>query len=109
MFIYHISDQGDFEGWHTERLTTTQLGTRHGDNSLSSAHKVSAREAYLRAFNYYRNAEFFLHTNPQAPRIIQTWQNSIDSFKKAAQMFLYKWGSLKSHMKEPHYQDISIK
>jgi hypothetical protein len=91
MFIYNISDQGDFEGWHTEWLTTTQLGTRYGDISLSSAHKISAREAYLRAFDYYSNAEFFLHTNPQDPRIIQTWQNSVNSFKKAAQMFLSKW------------------
>ena len=48
-----------FEGWHTEWLTTTQLGTRYDDISLSSAHKVSALEAYLRAFDYYSNAEFF--------------------------------------------------
>jgi hypothetical protein len=39
--------------------------------------------AHLRAFNYYRNAEFFLHTNPLDPRIIDVWQRSVDSFKKA--------------------------
>ena len=100
MFINRISDQVDFEGWHTEWLTTTHLGTRYGDISLSSAHKVSALEAYLRAFDYYSNAEFFLHTNPQDPRIIQTWQNSVDSFKKVGTNISFQVEFMKSHTKE---------
>jgi hypothetical protein len=101
--------KGDFESWYSEWLATAERVSKYGDDSLSSGHKVSAREAYLRAFNYYRNAEFFLHTNPQDPRIIETWQKSVDSFKKAAQMFLTKSNLLKSHMKEQHYLDTSIK
>ncbi|MBV9176365.1 MAG: hypothetical protein JO297_04955, partial [Nitrososphaeraceae archaeon] len=65
---------------------TAERVSKYGDNRLSSVHKISAREAYLRAFNYYRNGEFFLHTNPQDSRIIETWQRSVDSFKKAAQL-----------------------
>jgi pimeloyl-ACP methyl ester carboxylesterase len=82
---YRIKE-GDFESWHSEWLATAERVSKYGDNSLSSGHKVSAREAYLRAFNYYRNAEFFLHTNPHDRRIIETWQKSVDSFKKAAQL-----------------------
>jgi pimeloyl-ACP methyl ester carboxylesterase len=84
---YRIKED-DFESWYTEWLATAERVSKYGDNSLSSGRKVSAREAYLRAFNYYRNAEFFLHTNPQDPRIIKTWQKSVDSFKKAAQLFV---------------------
>lgn len=82
---YRIKE-GDFESWYIEWLATAERVSKYGDNSLSSGHKVSAREAYLRAFNYYRNAEFFLHTNPQDSRIIETWQKSVDSFKKATQL-----------------------
>jgi hypothetical protein len=82
---YRIKE-GDFESWYIEWLATAERVNKYGDNSLSAGHKVSAREAYFRAFNYYRNAEFFLHTNPQDPRIIETWQKSLDSFKKAAQL-----------------------
>ena len=82
---YRIKE-GDFESWHSEWLATAERVSNYGDNSLSSGHKVSAREAYLRACNYYRNAEFFLHTNPQDRRIIETWQKSVGSFKKAAQL-----------------------
>ena len=84
---YRIKE-GDFESWYTEWLATAERVNKYGDNSLSAGHKVSAREAYLRAFNYYRNAEFFLHTNPQDSRIIDTWQKSVDSFNKAAQVLL---------------------
>ena len=84
---YRIKE-GNFESWYTEWLATAERVSKYGDNSLSSGRKVSAREAYLRAFNYYRNAEFFLHANPQDPRIIETWQKSVDSFKKAAQLFV---------------------
>jgi pimeloyl-ACP methyl ester carboxylesterase len=82
---YRIKE-GDLESWHSEWLATAERVSKYGENSLFSGHKVSAREAYLRAFNYYRNAEFFLHTNPQDSRIIETWQKSVDSFKKAAQL-----------------------
>jgi pimeloyl-ACP methyl ester carboxylesterase len=84
---YRIKE-GGFESWYTEWLATAERVNKYGDNSLSAGHKVSAREAYLRAFNYYRNAEFFLHTNPQDSRIIDTWQKSVHSFKKAAQVLL---------------------
>jgi pimeloyl-ACP methyl ester carboxylesterase len=84
---YRIKE-GDFESWYSEWLATAERVNKYGDNSLSAGHKVSAREAYLRAFNYYGNAEFFLHTNPQDSRIIDTWQKSVDSFNKAAQVLL---------------------
>ena len=82
---YRIKE-GDLESWYKEWLAIAERASKYGDDSLSSGHKGSAREAYLRAFNYYRNAEFFLHTNPQDPRIIDVWQRSVDSFKKAAQL-----------------------
>jgi hypothetical protein len=60
-----------------------------GDECLSLGHKVSAREAYLRASSYYRTAEFFLHENPEDPRIVKT-----DSFNKAAKLFPHYFESL---------------
>lgn len=42
-----------------------------------------AAEAYLRASNYYRTAEFFLHTNPRDPRIMSSWKKSKELFLKS--------------------------
>ena len=47
----------------------------------------SAREAFLRASNYYRTAEFFLHGNPRDPRILETWRQSRETFRRAARLF----------------------
>jgi hypothetical protein len=55
---------------------------------LAKGHKVSAREAYLRASNYYRVAEFLL-LDPEDPRIQNTWANGKECFGKAANLFSF--------------------
>jgi len=83
---YRIKE-GDFGSWHKEWLTTAQRVHKYADDSLVAGHKVSAREAYLRASNYYRVAEFLL-MDPEDPRIQTTWGNSKECFRKAAELFL---------------------
>lgn len=79
--------EGDFESWYTEWVRTAQRVQKIADDCLARGHAVSAREAYLRASNYYRTAEFFLHTDPTNPRILTTWQASRDCFAQAARLF----------------------
>ncbi|MFL6355189.1 MAG: alpha/beta hydrolase family protein, partial [Nitrososphaeraceae archaeon] len=82
---YRIKE-GDFESWHKEWLNTAQRVHKYAEDSLAAGHKVSAREAYLRASNYYRVAEFLL-MDPEDPRIQTTWGNSKECFRKAAELF----------------------
>ena len=56
---YRIKE-GDFESWHQEWLKTAKRVHKYADESFAAGHKVSAREAYLRASNYYNAAEFLL-------------------------------------------------
>jgi len=74
---------GDFESWYLEWFATAERIHQIADVSLEKGHNVSARDAYFRASGYYRAAEFFLHGNPDDPRILQTWQNSRECFRKA--------------------------
>jgi pimeloyl-ACP methyl ester carboxylesterase len=55
---------GDETAWHREWLATADRVRAIGERSLAEGHRVSAREALLRASNYYRTAEFFLRTHP---------------------------------------------
>ena len=82
---YRIKE-GDFESWHNEWLNTAQRVHKYADESNAAGHKVSAREGYLRASNYYRAAEFLL-MDPEDPRIQTTWGNSKECFRKAAELF----------------------
>ena len=75
--------EGDFESWYSEWSKTADTFRTAGDESLAAGHRVSAMEAYYRAATYYRTAEFFLHGNPDDPRIVETWEKSRESFRDA--------------------------
>jgi len=82
---YRIKE-GDFESWYTEWLKTAERVHKYAEDCLAVGHKISAREAYLRASNYYRVAEFLL-INPEDPRIQTTWGSSKKCFSSAGKLF----------------------
>ncbi|MEU4744469.1 alpha/beta fold hydrolase, partial [Actinosynnema sp. NPDC023658] len=55
--------------------------------SLKAERRVSARDGFLRASNYYRAAEFFLHADAADPRIRHAYDASVASFRQAAALF----------------------
>lgn len=78
--------EGDFESWHQEWLKTAKRIHKYAEDCLAAGHKISARDAYLRASNYYRVAEFLL-IDPEDPRIQTTWGSSKECFSKACRLF----------------------
>ena len=78
--------EGDEESWYTHWQALADRVYLIGERALAAGHTISAREAFQRACNYYRTAEFFLHGNPKDPRINESWRLSRDSFQKAAQL-----------------------
>jgi pimeloyl-ACP methyl ester carboxylesterase len=80
-------EEGNIEDWYSEWYETAERVRGYAEQSLAGGHEVSAREAYLRAMNYYRTAEFYLHGDPDDPRILETWGKSRDCFAQAAELF----------------------
>ena len=89
---YRIKE-GDFESWYEEWLKTAKRIHAYADECVSKGHTISAREAYLRASNYYRTAEFLL-VEPEDPRIQTTIDLSKDCFSKAVSTFPFKVESI---------------
>jgi len=56
--------EGDEPAWHREWKATAERVEQLGCDSLAASNPVSAREAFLRASNYYRCAEFFRREDP---------------------------------------------
>lgn len=79
--------EGDFESWYTEWYRTAEKIAEWGDDSLSNGHIISARESYLRASGYFRASEFFIHGNPEDPRIVDISKKSRKYFIKAGKLF----------------------
>jgi pimeloyl-ACP methyl ester carboxylesterase len=55
-----------------------------GEQALAGGHRVSARDAFLRAANYFRTSEFFLHGDPADPRIRIAANRAVQAFRAAA-------------------------
>jgi pimeloyl-ACP methyl ester carboxylesterase len=55
--------------------------------SRDARHRVSARNLFLRASNYYRNAYIFMFALPVDPRVIDAYKKQAAAFQKAAELF----------------------
>jgi len=56
--------EGDEEAWSTQWAATAARIEQIGRDALAAGHRVSAREALLRASNYYRTADFYRREDP---------------------------------------------
>ncbi len=74
---------GDFGSWTAQWLATARRVHRIADECRERAHVVSAREGFLRAANYYRAAEFYLHGDPADPRIRELSRQARSCFRAA--------------------------
>ena len=77
-------EPGDSDSWYEAWFGLGERIYGIGAQCLENGHPVSAREAFLRASMYYRAADFYLHGNPDDPRILEAWQKSRDSFRRGA-------------------------
>ena len=72
--------EGDFESWHIAWQHTSARIEALAIDALQKGHRLSAGQAFLRASNYYRTAEFFLA--PDDPRRLVAFEKSRTTFQK---------------------------
>ncbi|MET9359306.1 alpha/beta hydrolase [Streptomyces sp. NPDC006632] len=81
-------DDGDEPSWHRSWKATAERVAAIGRQALAAGHRVSAREALLRASNYYRTAEFYLRSAPATdPEVALLSSASRSTFAAAAALF----------------------
>jgi hypothetical protein len=79
--------EGDAESWHREWNTTADRLFELAEKSVAAGHRVSAREAYLRACIYYHASFVFLFGTPVDQRLIGAFDKGVEAFEKAAVLF----------------------
>lgn len=75
---------GDRESWFTSWSSMADHINGIALEFLKDGHKISAKEAFFRATNYYRAAEVFLL--PDDSRLITTWRKGRNNFLQAAKL-----------------------
>lgn len=79
--------EGDEDAWLTQWEATAARVANIGEQSLAAGHRVSAREAFFRASNYYRTAEFFKREHPVGDAdVARLSGRSTQTFIQAAQL-----------------------
>ena len=78
---------GDYDSWYDAHEVAADRISAEAETQLQSGRRISARDNLLRASNYYRSAEFFLHGNPDDPRVTRAYERSVACYKAAAALF----------------------
>jgi pimeloyl-ACP methyl ester carboxylesterase len=78
---------GDDNSWYDEWNATAERVFTEAEAQRAAGHRVSARDGYLRASTYFRNSEFFLHGNPEDPRIYSAYRKSIDAYNLCCSLY----------------------
>lgn len=71
---------GDYESWYREWYA---LGERIEREGRTATGAVTQRDALLRASNYFRSAEFFLHGATADPRADGVYRRAVQCFRDA--------------------------
>ncbi|ELY32145.1 dipeptidyl aminopeptidase/acylaminoacyl peptidase [Natrialba magadii ATCC 43099] len=79
-------EDGDYESWYDEWFATAESVEDTAREARERGHDVSAREAFLRATEYYRSAYFFRRHDLDDPDLHETWQRQRDCFRAAMEM-----------------------
>lgn len=70
--------------WHDEWRATAERVRDLGREAEARGHRESARQAYLRASNYFRTAGVFAMGAPLDPRLVQAHGDEVDCFRAGA-------------------------
>ncbi len=68
-----------FEAWNA----TADRARATADSAVVSGEWVTARAAYLRAGEYYRQAYYFIRSDPSDPRLLQAWSDHVAAYTAA--------------------------
>jgi alpha-beta hydrolase superfamily lysophospholipase len=80
-------EEGDADGWYRAWNATADRVFESAKKSAAAGHRVSAREAYLRACIYYHASYPFLFGTPVDRRLIEAFDREVEAFEKAAALF----------------------
>ena len=78
---------GDKDSWYSEWNASAERIFAEAKSQFAAGHLISARDSYLRANTYFRTSEFFLHGNPDDPRVDNAYKKSIQAYKACCALY----------------------
>ncbi|RQH00847.1 alpha/beta hydrolase family protein [Natrarchaeobius oligotrophus] len=83
-------EDGDYDSWYDEWFATAESVAAVARGAREGGHAVSAREAFLRAAEYYRSAYFFRRRDLDDPDLLRAWRRQRECFREAIPLFEHR-------------------
>jgi pimeloyl-ACP methyl ester carboxylesterase len=83
-------DGGDRDSWYRAWSGFAQRLIERGDTARHAGHGVSARGAYLRAAEYFRQAFFFHREDLDSPELTTAYRASVGAFRAALEQMEHR-------------------
>ncbi len=80
---------GDYDSWYREWFAAGESNQELAEKEAASGHQESARQAYLRASEYYRSAYYFCRRDIDGAPLQAAWGRCRDMFRAAAPLLPY--------------------
>ena len=74
---------GDYDSWYSEWSATAEVARSLAEQALRGGHVVTARKAFLRASEYWRQAYFFIRHDLDDERLQHAWRQHRLAFRAA--------------------------
>ncbi len=74
---------GDYDSWFTEWSATAEVAQSLAEDALRGGHVVTARKAFLRASEYWRQSFFFIRHDIDDERLQHAWRQHRLAFRAA--------------------------
>jgi hypothetical protein len=78
---------GDYDSWFTEWSAAAERAGSSAAGSRATGHRESARKAFLRASEYWRQSWFFLRHDVTDERLQRGWRAHRAAFRSATSLF----------------------
>jgi pimeloyl-ACP methyl ester carboxylesterase len=75
--------EGDYDSWFAEWSATAEVANTLAEEALRGGHVVTARKAFLRASEYWRQSFFFLRHGIDDDRLQHAWRQHRATFREA--------------------------
>ncbi|PWY79696.1 hypothetical protein BO70DRAFT_293213 [Aspergillus heteromorphus CBS 117.55] len=76
----------DPESWYRVWTAQAEQAVANGEEALAAGDKPGAAWAFLRASNYFRTSEFFLHCDVTDGRMLGAMERSVGVFERGAEL-----------------------
>jgi dienelactone hydrolase len=100
---------GDLDSWYREWFAAGESNQKLAEKEAASGHEENARQAHLRASEYYRSAYYFCRRDIDGAPLQTAWGRCRDMFRSAAPLLPYPTEQVQIPFEDIHLEGYIVR